>query len=231
MLVLLLAELAIFHFLAPSFLTGKNAAEIARLSVETGLLVLAQTCVIVTGGIDLSVGSMMGLSAVVLGWLWLRRACSACIGRIPDALPRRAGRASKRRAHHSAASAAVDRDTGNLQPVSWSGRRTHRRRSELHGLPRLFSVCRPRLLDGPDSTAAADTRYRRNRLLAAARALHRRSSPLRDRLFRRRRSPRRHSRREAAGARLHSVRLHRKRRCGYLCSSFGASEVGCRNRL
>jgi rhamnose transport system substrate-binding protein len=70
LVVLLLAELAIFHFLAPSFLTGKNAAEIARLSVETGLLVLAQTCVIVTGGIDLSVGSMMGLSAVVLGWLW-----------------------------------------------------------------------------------------------------------------------------------------------------------------
>jgi rhamnose transport system substrate-binding protein len=70
LLFLLLAEVGIFHFLAPSFLTGKNAAEIARLSVETGLLVLAQTCVIVTGGIDLSVGSMMGLSAVVLGWLW-----------------------------------------------------------------------------------------------------------------------------------------------------------------
>lgn len=70
LILLLLAELAIFHFLAPSFLTGKNAAELARLSVETGLLALAQTCVIVTGGIDLSVGSMMGLSAVALGWLW-----------------------------------------------------------------------------------------------------------------------------------------------------------------
>jgi rhamnose transport system permease protein len=70
LLLLLLIELAVFHFLAPSFLTGKNAAEIARLSVEIGLLVLAQTCVIVTGGIDLSVGSMMGLSAVALGWLW-----------------------------------------------------------------------------------------------------------------------------------------------------------------
>jgi rhamnose transport system substrate-binding protein len=70
LVVLLLAEVAIFHLLAPSFLTGKNAAEIARLSVETGLLALAETCVIVTGGIDLSVGSMMGLSAVALGWLW-----------------------------------------------------------------------------------------------------------------------------------------------------------------
>ena len=70
LLLLLLIELTIFNFLAPSFLTGKNAAEIARLSVEIGLLVLAQTCVIVTGGIDLSVGSMMGLAAVALGWLW-----------------------------------------------------------------------------------------------------------------------------------------------------------------
>ncbi len=70
LLLLLAAEIAIFHFLAPSFLTAANAAEIGRLSVEMGLLVLAQTCVIVTGGIDLSVGSMMGLSAVTLGSLW-----------------------------------------------------------------------------------------------------------------------------------------------------------------
>jgi rhamnose transport system substrate-binding protein len=70
LIVLLLIELAVFRWLAANFLTGQNAAEIARLSVEIGLLVLAQTCVIVTGGIDLSVGSMMGLSAVVLGYLW-----------------------------------------------------------------------------------------------------------------------------------------------------------------
>lgn len=69
-MVLLLIELAVFRYLAAKFLTGQNAAEIARLSVEIGLLVLAQTCVIVTGGIDLSVGSMMGLSAVVLGYMW-----------------------------------------------------------------------------------------------------------------------------------------------------------------
>ena len=38
-----------------------------RFSVELGLLALALTPVIVTGGIDLSVGSMMGLAAVVFG--------------------------------------------------------------------------------------------------------------------------------------------------------------------
>src|SRR5439155_20142169 len=41
-----------------------------RLVVEIGLLALALTPVIVTAGIDLSVGSLMGLSAVLLGMLW-----------------------------------------------------------------------------------------------------------------------------------------------------------------
>src|SRR5581483_8385428 len=44
--------------------------EITRLGVEIGLLALALTPVIITGGIDLSVGSMMGLAAVTLGALW-----------------------------------------------------------------------------------------------------------------------------------------------------------------
>ena len=46
---------------ASNFLTAGNAAEVARLSVEIGLLALALTPVILTGGIDLSVGSLLGL--------------------------------------------------------------------------------------------------------------------------------------------------------------------------
>ncbi len=70
LLILIALELIVFAFTAANFLTSGNAAEVARLSVEVGLLALAQTCVIVTGGIDLSVGSMMGLSAIVFGVLW-----------------------------------------------------------------------------------------------------------------------------------------------------------------
>jgi rhamnose transport system substrate-binding protein len=70
LLILLTIELGIFAFTAANFFTTANAAELARLSVEIGLLALAQTCVIVTGGIDLSVGSMMGLAAIVFGSLW-----------------------------------------------------------------------------------------------------------------------------------------------------------------
>ncbi|HKR22417.1 MAG TPA: substrate-binding domain-containing protein, partial [Pyrinomonadaceae bacterium] len=59
-----------FSITGTNFLTTPNAFEVTRLSVEIGLLALALTPVIITGGIDLSVGSMMGLAAVVLGGLW-----------------------------------------------------------------------------------------------------------------------------------------------------------------
>src|SRR6266536_3226787 len=66
----LLLECAAFSLTGHHFLGRANAFEVARLSVEVGLLALALTPVIITGGIDLSVGSMMGLAAVVLGALW-----------------------------------------------------------------------------------------------------------------------------------------------------------------
>ena len=67
LLVALAIEIALFAAIAPNFATTGNFFEITRLSVELGLLAIALTPVIVTGGIDLSVGAMMGLSAVVLG--------------------------------------------------------------------------------------------------------------------------------------------------------------------
>ncbi len=68
--VLLAAEIAVFAVIGRRFWTTGNAFEIVRLATEVGLLALALTPVIVTGGIDLSVGSLMGLSAVVFGKLW-----------------------------------------------------------------------------------------------------------------------------------------------------------------
>src|SRR6202140_3442532 len=69
-LLALAAEIAVFSVAAQNFLSTANFMEVVRLSVELGLLALALTPVIITGGIDLSVGSMMGLAAVVLGALW-----------------------------------------------------------------------------------------------------------------------------------------------------------------
>ena len=70
LLLVLFFECAIFGLVGDNFLTTSNGFEITRLSVEVGLLALALTPVIITGGIDLSVGSMMGLAAVVFGALW-----------------------------------------------------------------------------------------------------------------------------------------------------------------
>ena len=66
----LVLEIALFSIIGWHFFTPGNAGEIVRASAEIGLLALALTPVIVTGGIDLSVGSLLGLCAVVLGVTW-----------------------------------------------------------------------------------------------------------------------------------------------------------------
>src|SRR6059036_2541064 len=63
----LVAEIAIFSVIADNFLSPSNFFEVLRFGVELGLLAIALTPVIISGGIDLSVGSMMGLSAVIFG--------------------------------------------------------------------------------------------------------------------------------------------------------------------
>ena len=68
--LLIACEIALFSVTGQNFFSLGNFFECIRLGVEIGLLSLALTPVIVTGGIDLSVGSMMGLSAVSFGWLW-----------------------------------------------------------------------------------------------------------------------------------------------------------------
>jgi rhamnose transport system substrate-binding protein len=70
LLAALAIEAAVFSIAAPHFFTLANFFEITRLSVELGLLAVAMTPVLIAGGIDLSVGAMMGLSAVCLGAVW-----------------------------------------------------------------------------------------------------------------------------------------------------------------
>jgi len=67
LLVVLVAEIAIFLFTARNFGTPDNITNIVRHSAEIGLLALAMMPVILTGGMDLSVGSLMGLCAVLFG--------------------------------------------------------------------------------------------------------------------------------------------------------------------
>src|SRR6266705_1878776 len=68
--LVLVIEVAIFSKTGANFATQGNLFEVLRLSTEIGLLALVLTPIILTGGIDLSVGSMLGLSAVLFGKIW-----------------------------------------------------------------------------------------------------------------------------------------------------------------
>lgn len=67
---LVVGEWIFFDFAGTRFGTWDTSCDILRQSAEIGLLALAMTPVILTGGIDLSVGSLLGLCAIVLGKLW-----------------------------------------------------------------------------------------------------------------------------------------------------------------
>ena len=67
---LILIAVVVFSQTGRNFLSSGNFFEVMRLSVELGLIAMVITPVILTGGIDLSVGSLLGLCAVVFGKLW-----------------------------------------------------------------------------------------------------------------------------------------------------------------
>ena len=56
--------------LTDRFLTTDNLLNQGRLMAEVGLVALPMTFIIITAGIDLSVGSILGLCAIVLGYSW-----------------------------------------------------------------------------------------------------------------------------------------------------------------
>ena len=71
--VLFFIMLAAALFLASrtdKFLTVDNLLQQGRFMTEVGLIAIPMTYIIITGGIDLSVGSILGLTAIVLGWTW-----------------------------------------------------------------------------------------------------------------------------------------------------------------
>jgi rhamnose transport system permease protein len=69
-LLALIAEVVLFSLMAPGFFVWTNLIEVLRFSVELGLLSIALTPIIISGGIDLSVGSALGLTTVAVGVAW-----------------------------------------------------------------------------------------------------------------------------------------------------------------
>jgi rhamnose transport system permease protein len=92
--VVVVVEWLCFNAIGARFGTLDNNFDILRHSVEIGLLALAMTPIILTGGIDLSAGSLLGLCAIAFGKLWrdagmspaAAGACTVVIGALAGGL-------------------------------------------------------------------------------------------------------------------------------------------------
>ena len=115
--VLLIVVLLVAGWLVPGFLKLQSQLLLSRQLWEFAILALGMTLIIITGGIDLSVGSTMGLSAVVFGGvhtatgslLAASLAClitGLCCGAVNGALV------------SATATASIDCDAGHIRCVS-----------------------------------------------------------------------------------------------------------------
>jgi rhamnose transport system permease protein len=68
--VLVVVALIVLGAQSSRFFTVDNLLNQGRLMTEVGLIAIVMTFVIVTGGIDLSVGSILGMTAIMLGVFW-----------------------------------------------------------------------------------------------------------------------------------------------------------------
>lgn len=68
--ILLLLEIAVFTYLNPRFLSILNISNTLAFTVELGLIALAMTLLMTSGEFDLSVGSLFGLTPVIMWTLF-----------------------------------------------------------------------------------------------------------------------------------------------------------------
>lgn len=69
--MLLIAELLMFGMLSPGFLSLSNLLYSTSDFIHIGLVALALTLVLISGGIDISFASVMSLSSICMGIFWL----------------------------------------------------------------------------------------------------------------------------------------------------------------
>ena len=69
---ILIAMIIISHFLSPTFLTGYNLTIIMRALAFAGIVALGQCLLLILGELDLSIGAIAGLCAVVGGMLMVQ---------------------------------------------------------------------------------------------------------------------------------------------------------------
>ncbi len=114
-LIVLILSVAIFGVLVGGkFFNAFSLTLIIQQVAITGIVGAAQTLVILTAGIDLSVGAIMVLSSVVMGQFFFRYGIPVPISLLCGAGLRVAVRLHQRLAHCLYATAALHRHTGHL---------------------------------------------------------------------------------------------------------------------
>ena len=68
--VVLLLLIIIGSFVSPDFLTGNNLFNVGLSNGEIAIMTLPMTLIIISGEIDLSVASILGMASALLGVLW-----------------------------------------------------------------------------------------------------------------------------------------------------------------
>ena len=63
------AMFILFSFIAPNFLQLNNIFNVARQVCTLGICAVGMTIIMITGGIDLSLGYQISLTNVVCAWL------------------------------------------------------------------------------------------------------------------------------------------------------------------
>jgi ribose transport system permease protein len=71
LILILLLLVIVMSFASPVFLTLDNLEAMAMAFAVEGIVVVGMTILLISGGIDLSVGSVTALSMVIAGWLFL----------------------------------------------------------------------------------------------------------------------------------------------------------------
>jgi ribose transport system permease protein len=68
-IILLIAEVVIFSLVSKNFLTAQNLSTVLRNATDLAIIAIGMTMVMIMGGIDISVGSSLGVVAIIVGWM------------------------------------------------------------------------------------------------------------------------------------------------------------------
>ncbi len=122
LLAILVVALAVLATLTDRFFTLANLLNQGRLMTEIGLIAMPMTFIIITGGIDLSVGSTLGPvrdpARLFVEELGVPAAAGDCLRVAVGG----GGRLRQRLVHHPNAGAAADNDLRHAGAVSRAGR-------------------------------------------------------------------------------------------------------------